>query len=123
MSLKAKTKKPAYSPAKNTQNEQLLWKNLEKALNKNASIETQKYLALWLGNFVQDKQAPLAQSLKVIDSQSLNREVNTFLASRYSKNQSSWESTALHQILRKMRKDGNINQHSKHELSPLYPIS
>jgi hypothetical protein len=123
MSLKAKTKKPAYSPAKNTQNEQLLWKNLEKALNKNASLETQKYLALWLGSFVQDKQAPLAQSLKVINSQSLNQEVNTFLASRYAKNQSSWESTALHQILRKMRKDGSINQHSKHELSPLYPIS
>jgi hypothetical protein len=123
MSLKAKTKQPAYSPARNTQNEQLLWKNLEKALNKNASLETQKYLALWLGNFVQDKQAPLAQSLKVIDSQSLNREVNTFLASRYSKNQSSWESTALHQILRKMRKDGSINQHPRHELSSLYPIS
>jgi hypothetical protein len=123
MLLKAKTKHPAYSPARNTQNEQLLWKNLEKALNKNASLETQKCLALWLGNFVQDKQAPLAESLKVINNQSLNQEVNTFLASRYSKNQSSWESTALHQILRKMRKDGNINQHSKHELSPLYPIS
>lgn len=123
MLLKAETKHPAYSPARNTQNEQLLWKNLEKALNKNASLDTQKYLALWLGNFIQDKQAPLAQSLKVIDSQSLNREVNTFLASRYSKNQNSWESTALHQALRKMRKDGSINQHSKHELSPLYPIS
>lgn len=123
MSLKAKTKHTANSPARNAQNEQLLWKNLEKALNKNDSLETQKYLALWLGNFVQDKQAPLAQSLKVIDSQSLNQEVNTFLASRYAKNQSTWESTALHQILRKMRKDGSINQHSKHELSPLYPIS
>ncbi|MFT5924246.1 MAG: hypothetical protein ACI9LE_001245 [Paraglaciecola sp.] len=123
MLLKAETKHPSYSPARNTQNEQLLWKNLDKALNNNASLDTQKYLALWLGNFVQDKQAPLAQSLKVINSQSLNREVNTFLASRYAKNQSSWESTALHQILREMRKDDNISQHSKHKLSPLYPIS
>ncbi len=121
--LKAATKHKSNSSARNSQSEQFLWKSLEKALNKNVSLDTHKYLPLWLGSYIQDKNVPLAQSLKVIDNQSLNEAVNTLLASRYAKNQSEWQSTELHQILRKMRKNGSIDTHTKHNLSPLYPVS
>jgi len=123
VALKAATKHADNSLARNTLNEQSLWKSLEKALNKNAPLETQNYLALWLGNCIQDKQAPLAQSLKTIENQALNEAVNSLLASRYSKNQSEWQGAKLHQILRKLRKDGSIEKHSKRNLSPLYPVS
>ena len=123
VALKASSKTISHSPARNAQSEQVLWKQLEKALNKNATHDTQKYLALWLGNFIKDKQAPLAQSLKVINNQSLNEAFDTLLASRYAKNQSHWQSTDLHQILRKMRKSGSIETYSEHNLSPLYPVS
>jgi hypothetical protein len=124
-------KQNSNSFARNTQSEQSLWKSLEKALNKNDSLDTQKYISLWLGCYVQDKNSPLIQSLKVIDNQSLNEAVNTLLASRYAKNknesqralQTEWQSTDLHQILRKMRKDGSIDSQKKHNLSPLYPVS
>ena len=121
LALKVATKHAAHSPANYSQNQQSLWKHLEKALDKNASLETQKYLALWLGHIIQDKNATLAKSLKVIDNPSLNEAVNILLASRYSKNQSEWQSTVLHQILRKLRKEGSIEEHTKHDLSPLYP--
>jgi hypothetical protein len=123
VALKMANKHLVNSTAKTSQNEQSLWKHLEKALNKNATVDTQKYLALWLGHSIQDKQATLSQSLKVINNQSLNELVNSLLASRYSKNQSEWQSTELHQILRKMRKDGSIGKNTKHNLSPLYPVS
>ena len=121
IALKAATKDVSNSPPRNSQNEPSLWKNLEKALDKNASLETQTYLALWLGHTTEDKQATLAQSLKCIDNPSLNEAVNMLLASRYSKNQTEWQSTALHQILRKLRKEGSIEKHKNHNLSPLYP--
>jgi len=123
VAIKAATKHAGNSLARNTLNEQSLWKSLEKALNKDAPLETQNYLALWLGNCIQDKQAPLAQSLKTIENQALNEAVNSLLASRYSKNQSEWQGAKLHQILRKLRKDGSIEKHSKRNLSPLYPVS
>ena len=123
VALKAATKHAGNSLARNTLNEQSLWKSLEKALNKNAPLETQNYLALWLGNCIQDKQAPLAQSLKTIENKALDEAVNSLLASRYSKNQSEWQGAKLHQILRKLRKDGSIEKHSKRNLSPLYPVS
>lgn len=123
VALKGVSKRLDNSSPRMSQNEQSLWKYLEKALNKNASVDTQKYLALWLGHFIQNKQATLAQSLKVIENQSLNESVHTLLASRYSKNQREWQSTELHQILRKMRKDGSIVKNTKHNLSPLYPVS
>jgi hypothetical protein len=123
VALKASSKTVSHAPARNAQSEQVLWKHLEKALNKNATHDTQKHLALWLGNFIKDKQAPLAQSLNVINNQSLNEAFDTLLASRYAKNQSHWQSTDLHQILRKMRKSGSIETHSEHNLSPLYPVS
>jgi hypothetical protein len=119
--LKAATKQQKTTSVRYTQSEQSLWSSLEKALNKNASIDIQKYLALWLGYYIQDKQAALSQSLKVIDDQSLNNAINTLLASRYAKNQSEWHSSELHQILRKMRKDGRIGKDTKQNLSPLYP--
>jgi hypothetical protein len=78
---------------------------------------------LWLGNFIQVKQAPLVHSLKVINNEPLNEAFNTLLASRYAKNQSEWQSTELHQILRNIRKDGNIEKNTKHNLAPLYPAS
>jgi hypothetical protein len=121
--LKAGTKHRSNSSVSNTQSEQSLWKYLETALNKNALLDIQKYLALWLGHSIEDKQAPLAQSLKVIDNQYLSESVNSLLASRYSKNQSEWQSKELHQILRKLRKNGSIKKHNKHNLSPLYPAS
>jgi hypothetical protein len=121
--LKAGTKRHSNYSDSSTQSEQSLWKALETALNKNALIDIQKYLALWLGHSIKDKQAPLAQSLKVIDNQYLNEAINSLLASCYSKNQSEWQSTELQQILRKLRKDGNIEKHTKHNLSPLYPVS
>lgn len=98
-----------------------MWKSLEKALNKNTALDTQKYLPLWLGSYIQDKNAPLEQSLKIIDDQQLSEAVNNLLACRYSKNQSEWQSKDLHQILRKLRKNGTIQKQIKHNLSPLYP--
>ncbi|MFB1000576.1 MAG: BatD family protein, partial [Colwellia sp.] len=47
-------KQNSNSSARNTQSEQSLWKSLEKALNKNDSLDTQKYISLWLGCYVQD---------------------------------------------------------------------
>jgi hypothetical protein len=123
VSLKTSTKYTENSPTINAQDEQSLWKDLEKALNKNAPFETQKYLALWLGNFINNKQAPLAHSLEVMDNQSLTEAFETLLASRYAKNQSPWQSTQLHQILRNIRKDGSIKKHTKQNLSPLYPVT
>ena len=119
--LKATTRHVSQSPNKNIQNKQSIWKNLEKALDSNSPVDTLKYLALWLADSIQDKEATLAESLKCIDNQALNEAVNTLLASRYSKNQSEWQSTALHQILRKLRKEGNVAKKTKHDLSPLYP--
>jgi hypothetical protein len=119
--LKATTKSSRYSTVMDSHNEQSLWKHLEKALNENAALETQKYLALWLSNVIQVKQASLAQSLKVINNESLNEAFNILLASRYAKDQREWQSKELHQILRKIRKDGNIETHTRHDLSPLYP--
>ena len=119
--LKAANKSARYSAVTNMQDEQSLWKSLEKALNENAALETQKYLALWLGNIIQDKQAPLAQSLKVINNESLNEAFNVLLASRYAQNRSEWQSKDLHHILRKIRKDGNIERKTRYNLSPLYP--
>jgi len=121
--LKAATKLRSNSFARYSQNEQSLWKSLEKALNSNVAIDTQKYLPLWLGIHTQDKNAPLAQSLKVINNHNLTEAVSTLLASRFSKNQSEWQSTELHQILREMRKNGSIETHNKHNLTPLYPVS
>ena len=121
LALKATTKDVSNSPVRHSQNEQALWKNLEKALDNNAPLETQTYLALWLGHTIQDKQATLAQSLKCIDKPSLNEAVNMLLASRYSKNKTEWQSTSLHQILCKLRKQGSIEKHKNHNLSPLYP--
>jgi hypothetical protein len=121
--LKTTIKGENNSSTKDIQSEQSLWQSLENALNKNAALDTQKYLPLWLGHFIQDKNAPLAQSLKAIDNQSLNAAVNILLASLYSKKQSKWQSTELQQILRKMRKNGNIDPHKKYNLSPLYPVS
>jgi hypothetical protein len=40
-----------------------------------------------------------------------------------NKLQNEWQSAALHQILRKMRKDGSFKVQTKHNLSPLYPAS
>ena len=129
--LKTNTRQKNTSVVRNTQSEQLLWKSLEKALDKNLPLDTQKCLPLWLGTYVLNKNAPLDQSLKIINNQSLNEAVNTLLASRYAKSknethkgsQKVWQSTELHQILRKMRKDGNIDTQTKHNLSPLYPVS
>jgi hypothetical protein len=100
-----------------------LWQSLEKALNKNNALDTQKYLALWLGTCIQDKNTPLPQSLKIIDNPALTDAVNTLLASRYAKTQSVWQSKELHQLLRKVRKDGSIKKQSNNNLSPLYPVS
>jgi hypothetical protein len=122
-SLKTGINQQNNSAVRYTQSEQALWASLEKALNKNMHTDIQKYLALWLGHYIQDKQAPLAKSLKVIDNQPLDAAVNTLLASRYAKQQNEWQSTELHQILRKMRKDGSIKKQTKHNLSPLYPNS
>ncbi len=122
-SLKAATNQQNNSAVRYTQSEQALWASLEKAINKNIHTDIQKYLSLWLGHYVQDKQAPLAQSLKVIDNQSLDAAVNALLASRYAKRQNQWQSTELQQILRKMRKSGSIKKQTKHNLSPLYPNS
>jgi hypothetical protein len=119
--LKAPNKSATYSSLTNIQDEQFLWKSLEKALNENAALETQKYLALWLGNITQDKQAPMGQSLKAINNESLSEAFNVLLASRYAKNHSEWQSKELHQILRKIRKDGNIDKKTRYNLSPLYP--
>jgi hypothetical protein len=119
--LKAPNKSATYSSLTNIQDEQFLWKSLEKALNENAALETQKYLALWLGNITQDKQAPMGQSLKAINNESLSQAFNVLLASRYAKNHSEWQSKELHQILRKIRKDGNIDKKTRYNLSPLYP--
>ena len=109
------------------QSEQTLWQFLEKALNKKDSLDTQKYLAPWLGHYIQDKNAPLTQSLQVINNIKLTEAVNNLLASRYAKNQNElrkeWQSTALDQILRKMRKDGSNKTQTKHNLSSLYPAS
>jgi hypothetical protein len=125
--LKASSKHESNSSVSNTQTEQSLWQCLEKALNKNDSLDAQKYLALWLGCYVQDKKAPLTQSLKVINNINLTEAINTLLASRYAKNknksQKEWQSATLHQLLRKMRKDGNIKTQTKDSLSPLYPAS
>jgi hypothetical protein len=125
--LKAVTDQHNNSFVRNTQSEQSLWKSLELALNKNNSLDTQKYLVLWLGSYIQDKKAPMAQSLKVINHHNLTEAVNNLLASRYSKNrnelQREWQSTELHQILRKMRKNGSIDTHTTNNLSPLYPVS
>jgi len=103
------------------QNEQSIWKNLEKALDSNSSLDTLKYLTLWLADPIQGQQATLAQSLKCIENKALIEAVNTLLASRYSKSHGEWQSTALHQILRKLRKEGNVAKKTKHDLSPLYP--
>lgn len=119
--LKNASKKTNNSLVRNTQSEQELWKSLEKALNKNTALDTQKYLPLWLGSYIQDKNAPLEQSLKIIDDQQLSEAVNNLLACRYSKNQSEWQSKDLHQILRKLRKNGTIQKQIKHNLSLLYP--
>ena len=119
--LKATTRHVSHSPNRNIQNKQSIWKNLEKALDSNSPVDTLKHLALWLADSIQDKETTLAESLKCIDNQALNEAVNTLLASRYSKNQSEWQSTALHQILRKLRKEGNVAKKTKHDLSPLYP--
>ncbi|GAC18877.1 BatD protein [Paraglaciecola arctica BSs20135] len=119
--LKSASKKTNNSLVRNTQSEQELWKSLEKALNKNTALDTQRYLHLWLGSYIQDKNAPLEQSLKIIDDQQLSEAVNNLLACRYSKNQSEWQSKDLHQILRKLRKNGTIQKQIKHNLSPLYP--
>ena len=121
--LKAIIKTESHTTTMNPRDEQSLWTNLEKSLNENATVETQKYLALWLGNFIQDKQSPLTQSLHVINNKSLNEAFDILLASRYAKNQSKWQSTELHQILRKIRKDGSIKKCTKHKLLPLYPVS
>jgi len=121
--LKAATKHASPSSVRNTQSEQSLWKYLEKALNKNATLETQKYLPLWLGSYIHDKNASLAQSLKVINNPHLTEAVNSLLESRYSKNQSEWKGTELQQILRKMRKKGSIQKQTQQNLSPLYPPS
>jgi len=125
--LKASSKHESNSSVSNTQTEQSLWQCLEKALNKNDSLDAQKYLALWLGCYIQDKKAPLTQSLKVINNINLTEAINTLLASRYAKNknksQKEWQSATLHQLLRKMRKDGNIKTQTKDSLSPLYPAS
>jgi hypothetical protein len=121
--VKAATKQKGNSSVRSTQSEQLLWKSLEKALDKNLSLDTQKYLPQWLGSHIQDKNAPLAQSLKVINNINLTEAVNTLLASRYAKDQSVWHSAELHQILRKMRKDGSIEKQTKDNLLPLYPVS
>lgn len=121
--LKTVIKPVIYSTTMDPQDEQSLWINLEKALQNNVTIETQRYLTLWLGNFVEEQQAPLAQSLKTINNKSLNEAYNILLASRYAKNQSEWQSTQLHQILRNIRKDGSIKKNTKHNLSPLYPAS
>jgi hypothetical protein len=121
IALKATARYISHSPNRNMQNEQSIWKNLEKALNSNSPVDTLKHLALWIADSIQDKEATLAQSLKCIDNQALNEAVNTLLASRYSKDQSEWQSTALHQILRKLRKEGNVAKKTKHDLPPLYP--
>ena len=121
--LKAAAKHESNSSARSTQSEQFLWKSLEKALSKDVPLETQKFLPLWLGRHIQDKNAPLTQSLKVINDPNLTEAVNTLLASRYSKNQCVWQSTELHQILRKMRKNGSIKKDTEHNLLPLYPVS
>lgn len=119
--LKSNAKSTQHSSVRYTESEQSLWKSLEKALNKNATVDTQKYLPLWLGSFIKDKNASLAQSLKVINNSSLNEAVNALLASRYSKNQNVWQSSELQQILRKIRKGGSIEKNQKDNLSPLYP--
>jgi hypothetical protein len=125
--LKETIKYKNNSSVRSTQNEQMLWQFLEKALNKNDSLDTQKYLTPWLGHYIQDKNALLTQSLQVINNVKLTEDVNSLLASRYAKNQNEsrkeWQSTALHQILRKMRKDGSIKAQTKHNLSTLYPAS
>jgi hypothetical protein len=121
--LKTATKGESNSSVRYTQSEQVLWKNLEKALDKSVSVDIQKYLPLWLGHYIQDKNAPLDQSLKVINDNPLSAAVNTLLASRYSKNQSEWQSKELHQILRKMRKNGSIKKQTTRNLSPLYPTA
>ena len=119
--LKSAAKHTSHSAVRRTQSEQALWKSLEKALNNNAPLETQKYLPLWLGSYIQDKNASLAQSLKIINNHHLDDAVNTLLASRYSKNQSVWKSSQLQQILRKLRKNGNIEKTKEYALSPMYP--
>lgn len=119
--LKTVSKQANSSLVRNTQSEQDLWKNLEKALNKNNAKDTQKYLPKWLSSHINEKNASLEKSLKVIDDQPLSAAVNTLLASRYSKNQSVWQGKELQQILRKIRKNGSIPKQKNHNLSPLYP--
>ena len=119
--LKATLKPKSDSSVNYMQNEQKLWKALEYALNKNQHNDTQKYLALWLGINLQDKKVPLIKSLTSINNPALSAAVNDLLATQYSKNQSQWQSTELHQILRKIRKEGTIQKQTKQNLPPLYP--
>lgn len=121
--LKAATKQANNTLVRHTQSEQSLWKNLEKSLNQSDAHATQKYLAQWLGSYLQDTNASLEQSLKVIGDHELSEAVDLLLASRYSKNQREWHGKELQQILRKMRKKGSIQKQKEHNLSPLYPAA
>ena len=121
--LSTHSKPPSTSVTRTSESEQKRWKNLEKALGKNDNLVTQKYLALWLACITQNKKASLTQSMIVLKDPELDQSVNELLASRYSSNQTNWNSTSLHKILRRLRKEQHNKQPNKMVLTPLYPTT
>lgn len=121
-SLSKNTKPLTVSTPRTSESEQLSWRALEKALDKNDALATQQHLEKWLRNITKDKTASLLLCVTNLNEPELENAVNELLASRYSQKQTSWNGGELHNILRRLRKSQKNNNQSSTDLNPLYPI-
>lgn len=109
------------SEVRHSENEKSTWKDLEKALNQGRTQDIHSQLSLWLAHLTNHRKASLEQSLKLINNQKLNNQIENLLAARYAKTQASWNSDELHSTLRELRKSWSQQNKANSSLQPLYP--
>jgi hypothetical protein len=102
-------------------NEQKLWAELEKALNKQNIQGVQSTLCQWLAVLTKQKNGTLESSLVILNNPGLELAITRLLASRYGQQKNQWQSEELHQMLRKLRKQWLTSDRDGATLATLYP--
>ena len=103
--------------------EKQAWKNLELALTQNNQANITPALIHWLQIRFEMPQANLSALQTHINQPQLNTEINQLFAHRFGSSQEQWNTTALHQILKKIRANNHTTQANTNALEPLYPKS
>lgn len=103
-----------------TDNAGNLQKDLFSALQQGDHSTAYPALLAYVNQLAGSQQQSLSQCLAQLKNPLLNQEIDAYLASRYHKQQASWQADNLIKLLQQQGKTPNTNQ--KTGLAPLYPI-